>query len=92
MAAKTLDHIEINPNGSIHAVFSDGTGNLFSSREDLINSPIVAGVGTDDWMTGLMMARWLALDPDLNDPSVINGTTLEVILASVNNPITYEQN
>ena len=91
MAAKTVQNVVINQNGSIQVNFPDGSGASFPNAAAVSADPRVANVGSDDWLIGLLLSRWLGLNPALNDPSVINGTTLEVIPSSINNPVTFNQ-
>lgn len=89
MASKTIQNVQLNANGSLQVNYSDGSGSTFPDREALTTDPRVADVGSDDWLVGLLLSRWLALDPDLNDPAEINGVTCEVNLSSVLNPVSF---
>ena len=88
MAVKTLTTVTIDETGGLSFNFPEGS-RAFESRaacqaslDEVVNSAL---------LENLIIKRWIALNPDMNDPGVINGTTLEINLASALNPVAFGQ-
>lgn len=86
VAAVTLTSVVIPETGSILVNYSDGTQREFADRAAI--RAAVSEVFSPSQMQDVLLARWSALNPALDNPDEINGTTLEVSLSSVLNPVT----
>lgn len=82
----TLTSIQITPAGLLRANFADGNQLEFADRAELASS--VADAVDADWARKALLAHWLALNPALDNPALINGKTLEANLESVLNPVS----
>ncbi len=87
MSVATLDSVQIPASGPITVNYSDGTSIDYSDRTAIgtaVNELVDAA-----FAKLLLLARWRALNPALDNPDVINGTTVEINLASVLTPIAF---
>jgi hypothetical protein len=91
MAALTVTSVTIdgtqltyNFDDNSQLVMDKGTtpNDYVVQQENLLNT---------DLLKKLLIQRHYALNPGLNDPSSINGVTLEINLASVLNPMSFGQ-
>lgn len=85
MAALTVQNVTIGQTGIVSVLFSDGV----STEYPTASAVIADGTLTTDDLRKLLVARWVGLNPTVNSPGSINGTTLEVNMASVLSPVEY---
>lgn len=88
MAVKTLTTVTIDETGGLSFNFPEGN-RAFESRAVCVST--LDEVITGTLLENLIIKRWMALNPAMDDPGVINGTTLEVNLASALNPVAFGQ-
>lgn len=81
MTSETLVNVTTEEDGSF--TFHYETGVVQKTRAELADE--AAEGANQNELRKLLRQRWVGLNPDLNDPSVINGTRIEVVPESLLN-------
>lgn len=85
---QTIVSVTLPPDGRVVIDFGEGSTREYASRADVTGE--LAQID-QQYLRALLVARWAALNPAVDNPAVINGTSLEINMASALSPIVFAQ-
>lgn len=91
MASKTVTSVTYPPSGPVAIIvgFDDGSTAEYATRSEMAG--LWDEVFSNNNLKKALVGRWHALNPALDDPSVIVGTTIETNPDSILNPVAFGQ-